>query len=73
MKKINWTLIIIFSMVLACGKKYPLPPEPKTGMPSEESYLVVSNTSWDFTRFTNLKDILWEKMDTFILWTRLHF
>ena len=58
MKKINWTLIIIFSMVLACGKKYPLPPEPKTGMPSEESYLVVSNTSWDFTRFTNLKDII---------------
>jgi len=58
MKKINWTLIIIFLMVLGCGKKYPLPPEPETGMPSEESYLVVSNTSWDFTRFINLRDII---------------
>lgn len=54
----KYALLSILVLVLACGNKYPLPPENPGSLPSEEDYIPVRNTSWDNQRFNEVQDLI---------------
>lgn len=51
-------LVLIGFLAVGCGYKYPLPPENPGSLPSEEDYIPVKNTSWDFASFSGIVDLL---------------
>ncbi|HOK22772.1 MAG TPA: NHL repeat-containing protein [Candidatus Hydrothermia bacterium] len=59
MKYANYVFLVLFVFLFSgCGEKYPLPPENPGSLPSEEDYIPLRNTSWDYQIFSDIRDII---------------